>query len=173
MIGRRVFEEFSKIPPASASKPDFRAGAGQGGASRASGVAGKILWPENAAQRHLRMTALMALAGLRRRTAGEQRRLAFLLVVCVVLVFSLCSLLVSFLGPFGLFLCCLFVSVCFLFLWFWVPLWVPFGFWVLVLFWVSFGPLFGFCLFAASFAGFMRNYLSNQVQMQLLLLTFA
>ena len=53
---------------------------------------------------------------------------------------------------------------------FWVPLLFPFGF--LLLFCVGFllGP-FGFLMLL--YAGFMRNYLSNQVQMQLLLLTFA
>jgi len=44
VIGGRFFEEFSKIPPASALKPDFWRGAGQGAASGASGMAGKILW---------------------------------------------------------------------------------------------------------------------------------
>ena len=76
LIGGRFFEECSKIPPASLEWRPFRATADLSGPSRAHGMAGKILWLEIAAAMHLRMTVLMALTGLVRRTPGKQPRLA-------------------------------------------------------------------------------------------------
>ena len=76
VIGGRFFEKFSKIPPASLEWGPFWATADLSGPSRAHGMAGKILWLEKAGGLHLRMAALMALAGLARRTLGKQPRLA-------------------------------------------------------------------------------------------------
>ena len=72
VIGGGFFEECSKIPPASLEWRPFRATADLSGPSRAHGMAGKILWLENAVRNHLRMTALMALTGLVRRTPPQQ-----------------------------------------------------------------------------------------------------
>ena len=76
MIGGRFLEEFSKIPPASLEWRPFRATANLSGPSRASGMARKILWLENAVGERLRMAALMALTGLVRQTPWKQHRLA-------------------------------------------------------------------------------------------------
>ena len=75
VIGGGFFEECSKIPPASLEWRPFWATADLSGPSRAHGMAGKILWLENAWRMHLRMAALMALTGLVRRTPGKQPRL--------------------------------------------------------------------------------------------------
>ena len=72
MMGERFFKEYSKIPPASLDWRPFRATADLSGESRAHGMAGKILWLENVVRNHLRMTALMALTGLRRRTPRKR-----------------------------------------------------------------------------------------------------
>ena len=69
-------KEYSKIPPASLEWRPLRATADLSGPSRAHGMAGKILWSEIAGGMCLRMAALMALTGLRRRTPAQQRRLA-------------------------------------------------------------------------------------------------
>ena len=69
-------KEYSKIPPASLEWRPLRATADLSGPSRAHGMAGKILWLENAGGERLRMAALMALTGLIRRTPGKQPRLA-------------------------------------------------------------------------------------------------
>ena len=61
--GGRVFEECSKIPPASFEWRPFRATADLSGPSRAHGMAGKILRLEIAGRMRLRMEALMALTG--------------------------------------------------------------------------------------------------------------
>ena len=76
MMGGWFFKEFLKIPPASLEWRPFRATADLSGPSRADGIAGKILWLENAVRNHLRMAALMALTRLMRRTPGKQPRLA-------------------------------------------------------------------------------------------------
>ena len=76
VIGGGFFEECSKIPPASLEWRPFRATADLSGPSRADGMPGKILWLEIAGVMHLCMAALMARAGLVRRTPGKQPRLA-------------------------------------------------------------------------------------------------
>ena len=76
VIGGGFFEECSKIPPASLEWRPLRATADLSGPSRAHGMAGKILWLENAGRERLRMRALRALTGLVRRTPGKQPRLA-------------------------------------------------------------------------------------------------
>ena len=69
-------KEYSKILPASLEWRPFWATADLSGASRAHGMAGKILWLENAVRERFCMRALMALTGLRRRMPGKQPRLA-------------------------------------------------------------------------------------------------
>ena len=76
VVGGRFFEECSKIPPASLEWRPLRATADLSGASRAHGMAGKILCCEIAGGMCLRMAALIALTGLVRRTPGKQPRLA-------------------------------------------------------------------------------------------------
>ena len=76
VIGGWFFKECSKIPPASLEWRPLRATADLSGPSRAHGMAGKILWSENAGRRRVCMTALMAITGLVRRTPGKQPRLA-------------------------------------------------------------------------------------------------
>ena len=69
-------KEYSKIPPASLEWRPFWATADLSGASRAHGMAGKILCSEIAGGMCLRMAALMALTGLIRRTPRKQLWLA-------------------------------------------------------------------------------------------------
>ena len=71
-VGGVVFQGILEIPPASLEWTPLRATADLTGASRAHGMAGKILCSEIAGRMHLRLGTLMALTGLVRRTPGKQ-----------------------------------------------------------------------------------------------------